>query len=82
MRPPDFVVAAGVSFSIACASAPHSSLGNLSQSTCPGAPPLNCLTTPECSFDLERQCNACRCSTANPGPAQGPVNAEGIPPIH
>jgi hypothetical protein len=50
--------------------------------TCPGAPPLHCLTTPECNYDLGRQCNMCRCSSANGEGTTAPVNAEGIPPIH
>jgi len=82
MRQLEFVVAVVASLTLGCGAAAHSSLGNPAESTCPGSPPLNCLTTPECSFDLNRQCNLCRCSPATPPPAQGPVNAEGIPPIH
>lgn len=82
MRHVELLLAAVLSIATACAATPHSSLGNLSENTCPGSPPLNCLTTPECSFDLERQCNVCRCSPANGVPSQGPVNAESVPPPH
>jgi hypothetical protein len=82
MRDLVLVLALGASAIVGCGGSQPSLKQTYSTSTCPGAPPLHCLTTPECSYDLERQCNMCRCSSAGGEPSSGPVNAEGIPPIH
>jgi hypothetical protein len=67
---------------LSCAGSQPSLRQNYRVSTCPGSPPLHCLTAPECDYDLGRQCNMCRCSSANGEGTTAPVNAEGIPPIH
>jgi len=66
----------------ACGLSPLRTPDDAAPLTCPGSPPLRCLTAPECAYDRARHCTECRCSPATGVPAAGVVNAESVPPIH
>jgi hypothetical protein len=62
---------AGLLLLAACASAPARTVET---TRCPESRALFCLTAPECSFDRERGCLVCLCSSSQAPPSR-PVDA-------